>query len=62
MENGLVMLQHAAIITIISYLILVYIMNQPRKIAGNRSLLIGSLALIYMILFGHGLPNKMPKF
>jgi hypothetical protein len=27
----------------------------------NRSILIGALALAYMILFGHGLPTQINK-
>jgi hypothetical protein len=62
MENGLVMLQHSAMMTVVLYLVMVHVLNQSRKVAGNRALLIGASALIYMILFGHGLPSGMPKF
>lgn len=62
MENGLVMLQHAIIIAIIAYLVMVHLLKVERKCAGNRALLIGATTLIYMILFGHQLPRGMPKF
>lgn len=62
MENGLVMLQHSVVITVIIYLLLVHALKQSRKNAGNRALLLGATSLIYMILFGHGLPKGIPKF
>ena len=61
METGFTMLIHSAIITIILYVIMKFILKQPEMISQNRSLLIGSLVLIYMILFGHGLPTHINK-
>ena len=61
MERGLTMLLHALIIGIILYLIMVFILGQKPIVAENRSLLLAALALIYMILFGHGLPTKLNK-
>ena len=61
MESGFTMLIHSAIITIILYVIMKFILKQPEMISQNRSLLIGSLVLIYMILFGHGLPTHINK-
>ena len=57
MERGLLMLLHAAIIGLIMYMIMMLGMKQPQSMAENRSLLIAAVALIYMILFGHGLPK-----
>jgi hypothetical protein len=61
MESGFTMLIHSAIITTILYVIMKFILKQSEIISQNRSLLIGSLALIYMILFGHGLPTHINK-
>jgi len=61
MEGGLTMLLHSVIIGIILYLIMIYIFNQKQSVAINRSLILSALVLIYMILFGHGLPNKINK-
>ena len=61
MESGFTMLIHSAIITTILYVIMKFILKQPEMISQNRSLLIGSLVLIYMILFGHGLPTHINK-
>jgi hypothetical protein len=61
MERGLTMLLHALIIGIILYLTMVFILGQKPIVAENRSLVLAALALIYMILFGHGLPTKLNK-
>ena len=58
-ERGLIMTLHSIAIGIISYLIMVYVFKQKENVAENRSILIASVILIYMILFGHGLPNKI---
>jgi hypothetical protein len=59
MEGGLTMLLHAAIITLVLCLIMKYILKQSSSKATDRSLVIGALVLIYMILFGHGLPTNI---
>jgi hypothetical protein len=59
MESGLTMLMHSAIIGIILYIIMVYVLKQRQSVAENRSLILAAVTLIYMILFGHGLPTKI---
>ncbi len=61
MENALSHLFHASIITIIRYVIMKFILKQTDTMSLNRSILIGALALIYMILFGHGMPTHLKK-
>jgi len=61
MERGLAMVLHSVIIGIILYLIMVLGLGQQANIAENRSILIAAVVLIYMILFGHGLPLKINK-
>ena len=56
------MVLHSAIIGFILYLIMTIGLNQQSIVAENRSILIASAVLIYMILFGHGLPDKLNKF
>ena len=58
-EGGLMMLLHAVIITIILYIIMVFLLKQSTRVAEDRSLFLGALVLIYMILFGHKLPNTV---
>lgn len=57
MERGLMMLLHSIVIGIILYIIMLFGFKQPSAVAENRSILIGAMVLIYMILFGHGLPK-----
>lgn len=62
MERGLTMVLHAALIGIVLYFIMTIGLKQQCIVAENRSILIASGALIYMILFGHGLPNRMNRY
>jgi len=59
MERGLIMVLHSVIIGIVLYLLMIYGLKQPQRMAENRSILIAAIVLIYMILFGHGLPRKI---
>jgi hypothetical protein len=61
MENGRMMLLHSAIIGILLYLFMIFILGQKQVVAENRSILLASLVLVYMILFGHGLPTSINK-
>ena len=61
MENGRTMLLHAVIIGVILYLLMFFIFRQTQVIAENRSILLSAVILIYMILFGHGLPTSINK-
>jgi hypothetical protein len=61
MEGGLMMVLHSAIIGIILYLFMVFVLGQNKLVAENRSVLISAFVLAYMVLFGHGLPNKINK-
>ena len=61
MERGVVMVFHSVVISLILFFIMFIILNQPMNIAEDRSILIGSIVLAYMVLFGHGLPNKINK-
>ena len=61
MERGLSMLLHSVIIGIILYVVMIFGLGQKSNVAENRSILIASCVLIYMILFGHGLPLKLNR-
>ena len=58
MERGLVMLLHSIIIGVMLYLLMIGLKQQP-NVAENRSILLAACCVIYMILFGHSMPNKM---
>ena len=61
MERGLMMVVHSVIVAVLLYLLMVFVLKQRPAVAENRSILIGAVVLIYMILFGHGLPNKLNR-
>ena len=61
MERGLVMLVHSVIIGLILFLIMRFILGQSVSVAEDRSVLLGALVLIYMVLFGHRLPGTMNR-
>ena len=61
MEHGSTMLLHAFIIGVILYLLMLYVLKQPAIVAEDRSIFFASLILIYMLLFGHGLPMSINK-
>lgn len=60
-ERGLIMLLHSSAISFVIFLIMKIALKKDLKNSENTSLLLGSITLIYMILFGHGLPNKINK-
>jgi len=61
MEKGRTMLLHSVIIGILLYIFMIFMLGQRHDVAENRSILFAALVLIYMILFGHGLPSSINK-
>jgi hypothetical protein len=61
MERGLTMIVHSVIIGFILYLIMTFLLGQKQAIAEDRSILIAAVILVYMVLFGHGLPTSINK-
>jgi len=61
MEGGRIMLLHSAIIGLLLYIIMVYLLQQKQSVAENRSILLSAVILIYMIVFGHGMPTSINK-
>lgn len=59
MERGLMMVVHSALIGVILYLAMRYLLKQNPMVAEDRSVLIAGLVLVYMVLFGHSLPGKI---
>lgn len=57
MERGLVMIVHSVIIALLSYVLMFYGLKQSQSMAENRSVLVGAVALAYMVVFGHELPS-----
>jgi hypothetical protein len=61
MESGLTMLLHSVIIGLVLYFIMVYVLGQRQRVAENRTIVLSALILVYMVVFGHGLPKKINK-
>ena len=53
MSNPLMHLLHSAVITLVIYIILKFILRQSQARAMNRSLVLGLQVALYMVLFGH---------
>ena len=61
MESGRMMLLHSVVIGILLYIFMIGVLKQKQTVAENRSILIAAFILIYMILYGHGLPKSINK-
>jgi hypothetical protein len=59
MDRGLVHLFHSFILGIFLYLVMVFLFKQSKAVAEDRSVLLAGIALVYMTLFGHGLPGRV---
>jgi hypothetical protein len=55
------MVLHSVLIGIVLYIIMTFMLGQKQSVAENRSILLAAFALLYMILFGHGLPTALNK-
>ena len=58
-ERGLVMVMHSAIIGAVLYAIMTILLHQSPAVAENRSICIAAAVLIYMVVFGHGMPGQI---
>ena len=59
MERGIVMVIHSVIVGVLLYVIMIYALGQRHVVAENRSIVLAACVLIYMVMFGHGLPKKI---
>ena len=59
MERSLMMVVHSAIIGVVAYVLMVFGLEQNKDVAETRSVLISAIVLVYMVVFGHGLPTKV---
>ena len=55
------MIIHSSIIAVILYIIMVFIFKQNTAKAEDRSILLGAIVLIYMVLFGHSFPRHINR-
>lgn len=61
METGRMMLLHSLVIGVLAYVIMIFVLGQRQIMAENRSILLAALVLVYMIVFGHGLPTSINR-
>ena len=61
MDSPINHLLHALVIALIIYVIMRFGLKQSEMKAQTRSLVVGLLAGLYMLLFGHGMPTKLNK-
>lgn len=61
MDSGPMMIMHSLIIGLLLYLFMIYVLGQAKIVAENRSILLAALVLVYMMLFGHGLPTSINR-
>lgn len=54
-------LLHSAILGVLLYFVMVFILKQNYSMAQDRSMLIAGLAFVYMMLFGHSLPKSVNR-
>jgi len=57
MDSGFSHVIHSIVVTSVLYVIMMYVLKQPYNVAVDRSILIGTILLFYMMLFGHNLPS-----
>ena len=60
-ERGAIMLAHSAMIGFVIYMMMRYLFNQSALVAEDRSIVIAAFVLIYMVMFGHGLPTQLNR-
>lgn len=53
------MVIHSVVIGVALYAIMALLLKQSPAIAENRSILVAACVLIYMIVYGHGLPGRI---
>lgn len=61
MERPLMMVLHSVVIAFVLYLVMVFALGQNYMVAETRSVFLGGAILLYMIMYGHGLPGKINK-
>jgi len=57
MESAMAMTLHALIIGAVLYAVMRLLLRQSHSVAETRSLLLASLSLAYMLIWGHKAPS-----
>ena len=53
------MVFHMLLIVLALYVVMRYVLGQSPRMAEDRSVLLGGVALVYMVLYGHGMPRRI---
>lgn len=61
MNSSLNHLLHAAILGVLLYFVMVFVLKQSYSVAQDRSMLLAAVAFVYMLLFGHSLPKSVNR-
>ena len=56
MNPNLEHVMHSAILCVALYFVMTKLLGQNQNIACSRSIILASIALIYMIMYGHSFP------
>ena len=59
MDSALMMVVHSVVIGLVLYALMVFGFKQSQAVAETRSVLVAGVALVYMVVFGHGLPTRV---
>ncbi len=57
-ESNMTMVFHGIVIAVIAYVLMRFVLKQSQSQSVTRSSILGAVAAVYMIMFGH----KLPKF
>ena len=60
-EGPLDIILNAALLALVLYLLMRYVLGQSNVKALHRSVLSGLMVAVYVMLFGYGLPNRQPR-
>jgi len=58
-EGPLDMVFHGVLLALVLYVLMKFVLGQSQAKALARSVLVGSLSVSYMVLFGHRLPGRV---
>lgn len=53
------MVLHAVILGLILYVLMRCVLGQSARVAEDRSVALAAAILLYMVVFGHGLPGRV---
>jgi|UniRef100_A0A6C0BZ84 hypothetical protein len=60
-ERGLIMVIHSIIFAIVAFIFMRFSLKLSQPKSEDRSIALGAVVLLYMLLFGHQLPNRINK-